>query len=391
METQTGASKITSLNCDTMEMKGGRSMKKLKIVLLVELILLISMALFAAAGLNPLARRSSLDFEKGIEGWRVLDRNIAALSLEPDLASIHDGKGSLRCDYHYEEGKINAFGATKMGLAGKKGVRFWAKSNAPALLAVVIKEKGKGHYIYPVALGEAGKWKEGYFNFSAMTEGENSHDENGHLDLEGASLGFIDLLPLFSGDSGKRTLWIDSISLLDEEIAGPGEPGAYHCTFDNDTEKWVAVNNNHSSIKICRESENVKEGRGSLEFDYTITPEAIIALGAMGIRLNRCSAISFWVKTEEPSEIIIVLEKKNKARYKYEFETAAKAWKHISAPLSHFALAEDSSDDDGQLDREHLKDLVVLADSDNFTYFKEGDQKLWIDDFRILENEEARE
>jgi hypothetical protein len=363
--------------------------EKMKTVLIAEIAILLIIGLCASAKFTPCGRQSSMDFEKGITGWITLDKSVATLAHEKEAASVHEGKGSLRCEFHFEEGKIPAFGTPGLRLAGKKGLRFWVKSSAPALLGVIVKEKGKGHYVYPVALGEANTWKEVSVNFSDMTEGEHSRDENGHLDLDGASLGFIDILPMFTKDGEKRTLWIDTITLADEEVAAT-KARPYRSSFEADTEEWLAVNSHHSAIKICRDGEHVREGKGSLEFDYTITPESLIGLGAMGIKLDRCSAIDFWIKTEEPSELLIALEKKNKARYIYKFETAAKTWKHVSAPLNQFTLAEESRDDEGSLNRARLKSQIFLADVDNFTYFKEGDQKLWIDDFRIIEGEGAK-
>jgi len=347
----------------------------LQIILGLQILALILICAFH--GGVSIAGRCTGDFDEGTAGWKVIDGSISSVVRETEPAHIYQGKGSLRFDYEWKPGKIPACGTQKAGLEGKKAVRFWIKSKEATAIAVVIRERSRGNYLYPVALGQPGLWKEVAFNFCDM-KSEKECSRQGP-DTRGASLGIVDFLTVAAKKEGKKTVWIDSVELYDHELPGP----ALSAGRSADTGQWLPLSPGLSSINILPRSPGMKEPMETIEFEYTLEPGTIVAMARMGFDLQGFSAISFQVKTSEPSEMVLVVEEKNRARYIHTFPTGENRWQRVRVTPDQFTLAPDSADDNTMIDRERLNGILCLADMDNFLCLKTGTQKLWLTDFRI--------
>jgi hypothetical protein len=350
-------------------------MKTLKLILVVQFLVILLLCLFRIG--FPLPGKNTGDFEKGTEGWGVLDKSVASVSQVRDPTQIHDGKGSLRFDYEFKKGKLPVCGTKNLNMKGKKAIKFWVKSKDASALAVVIREKNNSNFVYPVALGQGDTWKEVAFNFSDMKPEKNS--DHKAPDTRGAVLGIVDFLTVMMKQEGKKTIWIDNVRLLDAELPASETTSAQQSAFEQGTGQWVPLCPDKSSLAVSRES----SGKGILEFAYTLEQGSIIALAGLGMDFKNSKGMSFWVKTEEPSECVLALEKKNKARYIYTFSTSSSKWQKVDVSLDQFSLAPDSTDPENRFDREELNGILFLADMDNFYALKTGPQKLWLKEFTL--------
>ncbi|GEM_PF-2851401 len=358
-------------------------MKILKTVFIVQIIIILAYFLFFNGKGCSASHSFNGDFEKGTAGWFVLDRTVAQISSEKEAKSVHDGAGSLRFDYHHQEGKIPVCGTGKLNLEGRKAIAFWVKCDLPAILTVVAGEKDGSNYVFPVSVGESNTWKEVRLNFSQMRPGENSKDENSRLDLADVSLGFVDFLLLLSKDDKKRTVWIDSLTLLDNEF--PIDKVALPSTmsFETDMDGWVGFTPGYASVCLTHDPENIREGRGALQCEYSIEADRIAGLALVGIDFRDRNRISFFIKTNESSELVLAVEERDKSRYIHKFETEGKTWKKVEITFDDFVLADDSQDENNELDRDQLNGFLVIIDTDSFLPVKVGPQRLWLDEFTL--------
>jgi hypothetical protein len=135
-------------------------------------------------------------------------------------------------------------------------------------------------------------------------------------------------------------------------------------TFDDGTPGWIAGGKG-GSLRVAREAADVKNGTGALAFDYTIgAGMAIAALPLRGVDTAHLDAIRFWVKTDMPTALAVVLsEKKPGGNYTAICWSTGNTWQQVELKPSDFSLSDgpnDPADPDGKLDVDALENIGLL-------------------------------
>jgi len=189
--------------------------------------------------------------------------------------------------------------------------------------------------------------------------------------------------------------------------AGPaahaGGPPIVSTTFETDAGDWRVVNvanqpTDTAKLSITHDAANVKEGKGSLKFDYVIKKGDVnfIMLPTQPPALAKMKSLHFWVKTDHSTSMILFVSEKDSGRYKTTFTATANTWQEVSIGLSDLVLSEDEGDPkdpDGKLDPDQIEGIALvdidcfltqmLGDNPTFVNLASGPHSLFVNSFTI--------
>ena len=158
--------------------------------------------------------------------------------------------------------------------------------------------------------------------------------------------------------------------------------------FEKGTEGFKSFAGRLMSVQ---EAGVVREGIGALQFEYEAEPDRLLFFSKGDLSLEGIRCVSFWVRTDSPSILVVALDELDGSSYSYMVSTRAAEWHYVSAELSDFRLGDDSSDENDRLDVGEVRsiavgDLTVLL-SEHFAehfrlagYEKQGLHRLWLDE-----------
>ncbi len=158
--------------------------------------------------------------------------------------------------------------------------------------------------------------------------------------------------------------------------------------FEKGTEGFKSFAGRLMSVQ---EAGVAREGIGALQFEYEAEPDRLLFFSKGDLSLEGIRCVSFWVRTDSPSLLVVALDELDGSSYSYMVSTRAAEWHYVSAELSDFKLGDDSSDENDRLDVGEVGsiavgDLTVLL-SEHFAehfrlagYEKQGIHRLWLDE-----------
>src|SRR5262245_20019251 len=126
-------------------------------------------------------------------------------------------------------------------------------------------------------------------------------------------------------------------------------------TFEASTEGWFAYGTG-ARVRVTRAPEDVKEGTGALELEYTVAPSqigsAILLLADGALRDMR--RLRFWIKTDDDTAAAVVLSERKPGvgDYSVWFWSPKQQWQFVELLPEDFAPNEgpaDAKDADGRL------------------------------------------
>lgn len=202
-------------------------------------------------------------------------------------------------------------------------------------------------------------------------------------------------------------LFLSSVFTLSGTAATP----LLHSTFSNPgegntgTAGWMAVGGS-GAVHVSSEAGAMLDGKPSLAFDYEIGPGklglAMLPLAATGLApdgLATLDQIHFWVKTEFPTSVAIVLSEKQGGNYNAMVWSPGNVWQEVRVEPRDFTLADkttDRPDPDGKLDLDQIQGIGVTDLGQIFGGGKEasagpivvtrrlGHHTLWLAGFEAL-------
>ncbi len=132
-------------------------------------------------------------------------------------------------------------------------------------------------------------------------------------------------------------------------------------TFEEGTSGWIAVG----------KSGSVRVAEGALSLDYSVGDGvAIAALPLVGTDLTKMDAVRFWVKTDVPTALAVIMnEKKPGGDYTAVCWSTGNTWQRVELMPADFHLnvgPKDAPDPDGQLDLDAVQTMGVLDVSSIF-------------------------
>jgi len=342
-------------------------------------------------------------FEGSTDGWRGLDGD-AGVSVETAPISVKEGKGALRYGYPVQQGVMSVLCRSGLSVAGAKSVSFWIKTSRPGMFGLALIEKDGSNYF--VLFGtRTNAWQKVSYDLDELQLSDDSKDENAVLDADQLStVGLVDgdvmkAAPA-DGQVRPRSMWIDEVAFSPETRLPAAEGGhALVEGFEELSGRWAAIRikgkdeievGTDAVLKIA--NGDVKEGAGALEYQYAADPKTTTALfGSTTLRVKQPRSVRAWIKTSVPTMLAWVLSERDGSRYMATVPTAAGEWKQVRLGLSDFALDNESTDENKQLDGGQVNSMGFL---DVATMFGGGaaageanQRTLWLDGIEASEEE----
>lgn len=318
------------------------------------------------------------DFDVDAGDWIAIGKDAKAYQVREGAKT---GAGALRFDYAVENGSLNALAAPMAAgaLNTLQALTFDIKSDHDTPLVVNLKEQGGGSFSTPLSL-VADKWQRVELapaDFVLQTNPTDPKDANGKLDMNKIeSFSLLDFSQIFvQGDvnnpvsrllnvaQGPRTLWLDDVSFsskpLPELPVVEAPAGAVSIDpFLRPQVSWLGVGNVALQRAVAE-----KPADNALQAQYEQAPGRINAMIKMlppGILAGK-EQLSFQIASEKPAILIVQLEEISGGKYNIMVPVAGEVKpKMVEADFSEFKPADDSKDDNGQLDLDQVKQIFVM-------------------------------
>lgn len=361
----------------------------------------------------------SESFENGVGTWLGIGAG-AKVSTERTPENAEQGAGSLRFDYQVTPGQMNAliapFGPNS--LATLQSISFWVKADHTTSLALTVQEEGGGRFstVFSVTKGQWQRVEVAPWDLVLQVGKDDPKDGDGKLNLdkiEGIGLfDFTQLIAQMATDPnnpivkalgvqmGPRTLYVDDF-VLSSDPPTP-LPGAKVPTdksllddFAHPQVSWAELGD--VTFKVLHPFQ--KKGQpqatipdNTLQADYTQAPGRIEAFSKFlpdGVLTGKTS-LSLSVASRLHTTIIVQVEEKSGGKYNTSFEVPAQvappdpgtAPSFQTLAFADFKPADDSKDDNNQLDLDQVKQILII-DASGMLGGGEGENTLWLSQIRV--------
>ena len=183
-----------------------------------------------------------------------------------------------------------------------------------------------------------------------------------------------------------QTMWLDEVTFSDErpveEISGfPPEDGQAVIidTCDRSAFKWLVLGG--KDFRLTDDTENAASG-GCYRLDYSVPASTIFAL-LRPIKVGTLAGtrrFELSIKSSVDISLMLTLEESDKSRYGLQVPVGGmQPWQRLMVNHTQLQLADDSEDENGQLDPDQVKSLSLL-DFSALTTSQDRQNTLWIDD-----------
>jgi len=157
--------------------------------------------------------------------------------------------------------------------------------------------------------------------------------------------------------------------------------------FSKDKKNWWVYK---GKISITKESKNIKEGSGALEWRYEIRKKKWNLLAR--IRINPSlfkgkNGISLWLKSDRKAPLLFQFVEKDRSNYQYlNFGNPVELdWKIFEICFDELRLDPDSSDENKSFDPDQVDRMEIVEIAGFFETLSEGPRTVWIDDVRLVD------
>jgi len=368
---------------------------------LVFLVLTVVVTSVALAQAPPIAEWS---FDDGVEGWTSLDP-AGRVSATTDANIVREGGGGC-LEFAYTPKALVISGAVlpiPSGVTGAQGVRFWLRSSEYALTTVLLAETDGSAYI-AVFSSLPGTWQEVALGLGEFQLMDNTQDENGKLDADQiAAIGFGDVIFMLDAvarqmpfilapDLGPRMLWVDDLQVTSEPVPPRWEVAQIDGvravrldSFEVAPLQWLALAG--KGIEVTYDREHVAHGEFSLRATYNIPADKVFGVltSPVGAPLTETETLKLSVMSEKPVTLFMELKERDESKYQATAQVlGGPEFEELVVPLTDFALAGDSSDENGTLDIGQVKEFLI-ADGSAITGTPASPNTLWFDNILFSE------
>jgi hypothetical protein len=343
-------------------------------------------------------------FEDDVEGWTSLDP-AGRVSVTTDANVVREnGGGCLEYAYTPKEGVISgAVLPVPSGLAGAQSVRFWLRTSEYAMATVLLAE-GDGSAYIAVFSSLPGAWQEVALGLDEFQPMDSTQDENGKLDVDQiAAIGFGDVIFMLDAaskqmpfimapDLGPRMLWVDDVQVTSEPVPPRWEVAqieGVRCvrldSFEASPLQWLTLAG--KGIEVTYDREHVAHGEFSLRTTYNLPADKVFGVltAPAGAPLAGMTSVKLSVMSEKPLTLFMELKERDESKYQATAQVVGGTqFEEVIVPLTDFALAGDSTDEDGKLDPDQLKEFLI-ADLSAVTGAPASPNTLWFDNILFSE------
>lgn len=157
------------------------------------------------------------------------------------------------------------------------------------------------------------------------------------------------------------------LPLLCLALAAHQDAPPVHSTFASGEDGWIAVQPSGSggTVSAVHDPAHLKVGTGSLRLGYTVG-KGQIAAAALPLSdgaAAKMASLGFWVRADQDTPLVLVLQEKGGGRYTATFTTAKDRWQEVALSTQDFVLSDgagDPADPDGHLDPETIESVSIL-------------------------------
>ncbi|MGQ9732634.1 MAG: hypothetical protein ACUVX8_15355 [Candidatus Zipacnadales bacterium] len=343
-------------------------------------------------------------FNESLDNWLSIDPN-ARLLITNDVNIVREG-GDACLEYAYTPAP-NVFSGVMvplpMGLGVAHSVHFWVRPSDPTFITIVMAEGDGSRYSTSFyCLPES--WQEITLGLGEFAPTADSQDENEQLDpwqvnailIADASAMFAQLaeqVPFIAGPHlGPRMLWLDNMTVEVEDVEPrwevieiEGHRAVRLESFETAPLQWLSLAG--TGVDMGYDQKFATHGDYSLRIHYNLPEGKIFGLltSPQSAPLQGMKRLRFAICSEVPIVLLIELKERDESKFNTTLHLASgDQLEDFEVPLTEFALADDSQDENNALDIEQVKELL-FADISFISQNAVLTNTLWLDDIVFSE------
>jgi len=320
---------------------------------------------------QPLALLAEEGFEDAaaLNRWTSADPE-ATVRLTNAPGAVHGGQAALEFIYTPRETVFPMVTGQGIGLPGAQGLSFalMAAERTPLLYGVLEADGSMYSSFLDVP---PGVWGEIRVSLGDLQLADESEDENAALDPDQVDRVFFADLSNLQGEMGRALGWktgpqallIDDVALSPDAV-----PSRWQAAPDGGSLRLALAPGRIDALAIGGAQLEVVpvDGRPALQLTYRIGgwrwSGFVTGLGPL--RLGGAVGVSFRARASADARVNVLLEERDRSRYASGADlVAGQGWQDVQLPLTAFTLDEFSADENGQLDPDQLRVMVIITDT----------------------------
>lgn len=340
---------------------------------------------------QPAALVAHEDFEDpaALTRWSSVDPE-AAVRLTNAPGAVHGGQAALEFTYTPRETVFPMVTGQGLGLPGARSLGFalMAAERTPLLYGVF---EADGSMYSSFLNVPPGVWGEIRVSLSDLQLADESEDENAALDPDQVDRVFFADLSNLQGEMGRalgwktgpQTLLLDDVVLSADVVPSRWQPGR-----DGGVVGLAVTPGRIDALAIGGAQLEVVpvDGRPALQITYRIGGWrwAGFVTGLGSLPLADAAGVSFRARASADARVNVLLEERDRSRYASGADLAAgQGWQSVELPLAAFSLDEFSADENGRLDPDQLRVLVLITDTFTAAVDDQGKGEILIDSLAL--------
>ncbi|HOS91746.1 MAG TPA: hypothetical protein PLQ54_00395 [Armatimonadota bacterium] len=340
---------------------------------------------------QPVTLVAHEDFEDpaALARWSSLDPE-AAVRLTNAPGAVHGGQSALEFTYTPRETVFPMVVGQGMGLAGARSLSFalMAAERTPLLYGVFEADGSMYSSFLDVP---PGVWGEIRVSLGDLQLADESEDENAALDSDQVDRVFFADLSNLQGEMGRalgwktspQTLLIDDVALSAEAV-----PSRWQAAPDAGAIRFALAPGRIDALAIGGAQLAVVpvDGRPALQITYRIGGWrwAGFVTGLGSLPSADVAGVSFRARVSADARVNVLLEERDRSRYASGADlVAGQGWQNVELPLAAFSLDEFSADENGRLDPDQLRVLVLITDTFTAAVDDQGKGEILVDSLAL--------
>ena len=326
---------------------------------------------------------ASFDFEGEEVGpywFNTAQDGAMAITREP--TAVREGQGALELRYMPSEAAFALIGATPIKPPGQaRSLKFSFKTDeVSAILYGVNEEDGSSYQGYSYTPG--GEWHDVLVDLEELMLSEDTEDENGKLDPDQINTVIVADLCNLPGEVGRalgikrgvQRMWLDNVKLTERPAPKRSSRAADGTSVvdDFDANLVTALPIGAPEMTVVP---GARAGDRALKVGYRLGGHRWVGLvHAVGyLDLAGASEFCFTLNAAQRARLVAVLEERDGAKYETNLELdPAQGWHVAALPLADFTLDPKTEDENGQLDLDQIRVVILVIDTFNASVDAEG-------------------
>lgn len=336
-----------------------------------------------------------LDFETQ-DSLTKCNAPVGTLSITNEPANVHGGTGAL--DLAFTAAGNVGLGFQNLTAPGAKSLSVWLKATAPTPLFYTVSETDgsayEGFFHLP-----ANQWTNLRVSLADLQLGPQNQDENGQLDPDQINVIYFTDLSNLGGEVGRalgkkegpQHIWADDLALDTADVAtkfpetdADGTRTTAIADFrDRVLHGLVVGDTTLTFVPGVRQTGD--EVAAQLGFTIGGWQWSGMVLPVKRAAMTGLREVRLFLNTEADARLVLVLEEHDGSRYHAVLNLrGGGGWKQQVARIEDFMRDPASADENGALDLDQVRMLLVLVDAFNSVPDGEGNVRLGVDNVLLI-------